>query len=129
MFTKHIEGIIMNIYESEVLKQLASYKDISQRKIAKKTNFSLGTVNASINQLIARGFIDDKHHLTSKAINFIDENKPKRAIILAAGFGMRMVPINTETPKALLQIKNETIIEIFRKNQTSATNRMVKRKY
>lgn len=101
----------MNIYESEVLKQLATYKDISQRKIAKKTNFSLGTVNASINQLISRGFIDDNHHLTSKAINFIDENKPKRAIILAAGFGMRMVPINTETPKALLQIKNETIIE------------------
>ena len=25
---------------------------------------------------------------------------PKNAIILAAGFGMRMVPINTQLPKA-----------------------------
>lgn len=26
---------------------------------------------------------------------------PRNAIILAAGFGMRMVPINTEIPKGL----------------------------
>jgi len=30
---------------------------------------------------------------------------------LAAGFGMRMVPINTETPKGLLEVKNEPLIE------------------
>ena len=35
----------------------------------------------------------------------------KNAIILAAGFGMRMVPINTETPKGLLEIKGERLIE------------------
>ena len=36
---------------------------------------------------------------------------PKRAVILAAGFGMRMVPINTETPKAFIEIDGESLIE------------------
>lgn len=37
--------------------------------------------------------------------------KVKNAIILAAGYGMRMVPINTEFPKGLLQIHGEVLIE------------------
>ena len=36
---------------------------------------------------------------------------PKHAVILAAGFGMRMVPINLETPKALLEVQGEVLIE------------------
>lgn len=38
-------------------------------------------------------------------------NNEKNAIILAAGFGMRMVPINKSQPKALLTVKNEVLIE------------------
>lgn len=37
--------------------------------------------------------------------------KKKNAIILAAGFGMRMIPINLEQPKALIKVKNEILIE------------------
>ena len=33
------------------------------------------------------------------------------AIILAAGFGMRMIPINMKTPKALLEVNGERLIE------------------
>ncbi|MCI8550419.1 MAG: NTP transferase domain-containing protein [Lachnospiraceae bacterium] len=36
---------------------------------------------------------------------------PKRAIILAAGFGTRMVPINTKVPKGLLEVHGEPLIE------------------
>lgn len=39
-----------------------------------------------------------------------DMNK-SNAIILAAGFGMRMVPINREVPKALLEVNGERLIE------------------
>ncbi|HEM3578274.1 TPA: NTP transferase domain-containing protein [Streptococcus suis] len=35
----------------------------------------------------------------------------KNAIILAAGFGIRMVPINTEVPKALLEVSGRPLIE------------------
>lgn len=41
----------------------------------------------------------------------IKEYTPKNAIILAAGYGMRMAPINMETPKGLLEIHGETLIE------------------
>ena len=37
--------------------------------------------------------------------------KIKNAIILAAGFGMRMVPINTEVAKGLIEINGEPLIE------------------
>ena len=49
--------------------------------------------------------------LTSKAQDEFKEKKPKRAIILAAGFGMRMVPINTETTKGLIEVNGEVLIE------------------
>ena len=35
----------------------------------------------------------------------------KNAIILAAGYGMRMVPLSVEQPKALIKIQNEILIE------------------
>ncbi|HFU3952255.1 TPA: phosphotransferase [Streptococcus suis] len=38
-------------------------------------------------------------------------NEKKGAVILAAGFGMRMVPINTEFPKALLEVSGIPLIE------------------
>lgn len=39
----------------------------------------------------------------NKKISRLDKNIPQRAVILAAGYGMRMVPINTETPKGLFR--------------------------
>lgn len=47
----------------------------------------------------------------NKKISRLDKNIPQRAVILAAGYGMRMVPINTETPKGLLEINGEPLIE------------------
>lgn len=53
----------------------------------------------------------DTKYISEKALREAKEKAPKNAIILAAGFGMRMVPINTETPKGLLEIKGERLIE------------------
>lgn len=41
----------------------------------------------------------------------MSDNTETNAIILAAGFGMRMVPINMEIPKGLLEIDGEPLIE------------------
>lgn len=46
-----------------------------------------------------------------KAHTFFSDRAPKRAVILAAGYGMRMVRINTEIPKGLIEIKEEALIE------------------
>lgn len=40
-----------------------------------------------------------------------EKNTKSSAIILAAGFGIRMVPINTEVPKALLEVSDRPLIE------------------
>ena len=49
--------------------------------------------------------------LTKKAGNEMEEKRPKNAVILAAGFGMRMVPINVEVPKGILEVHGEPLIE------------------
>ena len=57
------------------------------------------------------GYIDDAVRPTSQALAEFRAKAPKNAIILAAGFGMRMVPINTEMPKGLLEVNGEPLIE------------------
>ena len=41
----------------------------------------------------------------------IQQKKPKNAIILAAGYGLRMVPINREIPKGLIEVNGEPLVE------------------
>lgn len=72
---------------------------------------SLGVVNRSIKELMKSGYLDERVQLTTKAKNEFRARKPKNAIILAAGFGVRMVPINLSTPKALLEVNGEPLIE------------------
>ena len=72
---------------------------------------SLGLVNRSIKELNQLGLIDNSCCLTDDAYELIKSIKPHRAIILAAGGGTRMVPINTISPKALIEVHKETLIE------------------
>lgn len=101
----------MNIVDKRVLKKINQYGKISQRQLSEVCGFSLGKVNQSIQFLQKEEYIDEEWNLTEKSNKLIDLYKPKKAIILAAGLGMRMVPINTEVPKALLTVKGETLIE------------------
>ena len=99
----------MNIKEIEILRNIN--KDFSQRELANRFNISLGKVNQIINKLKKEKFIDDNNNITLKTRNYLKEHHPRNAVILAAGYGMRMVPINTEEPKGLLEVKGETLIE------------------
>ena len=101
----------MNIVHKQVLKKIKQYGKISQRQLSEVCGFSLGKVNQSIQFLQKEEYMDEEWNLTEKSTKLIDLYKPKKAIILAAGLGMRMVPINTEVPKALLTVKGETLIE------------------
>lgn len=101
----------MNIYGFDVLKAIIVNGYTNQRSIATHTNYSLGTVNSALKALVNMQYLDEKLIPTNKCLQEISRKKPKNAIILAAGFGTRMVPINTEVPKGLLKIKGETLIE------------------
>ncbi|PAB53383.1 choline kinase [Lactobacillus johnsonii] len=99
----------MNIKEIEVLKKIKL--GVSQRELAEQLSVSLGKVNQIISNLKQEEFIDENNNITLKTKNYFKNHHPRNAVILAAGYGMRMVPINTEEPKGLLEVKGETLIE------------------
>ena len=83
----------------------------NQRELSLKTNFSLGKVNKIINDLQKIKYIYSNNYISPDGIEYIKSHHPQRATILAAGYGLRMVPINTEEPKGLLEVKKEPLIE------------------
>lgn len=99
----------MNIKEIEVLKKIKL--GVSQRELAEQLSVSLGKVNQIVSKLKQEKFIDENNNITLKTRNYFKKHHPQNAVILAAGYGMRMVPINTEEPKGLLEVKGETLIE------------------
>lgn len=101
----------MTIQESDILYTIFRNIYTNQRLLSESTGHSLGVVNKSIKSLISQGYLDDNISITNQARKEFENNAPKTAIILAAGFGMRMVPINTQTPKALITVDGETLIE------------------
>lgn len=97
--------------EFEILRVSESEKErLSQRGFSKKTGLSVGTINATILQLEEKGFLADGM-ITQAGLEALEPYRVKRAIFIAAGFGSRMVPITLNTPKPLVRVKGERIID------------------
>ena len=101
----------MNLHESIILRTLRRSAFTSQRSLAECCGLSVGAVNKAVNRLQSGGYLDSLYRITSKGREEITRSSPRNAIILAAGFGMRMVPINLTTPKALIEVNGERLIE------------------
>lgn len=97
--------------EFEILRVSESEKErLSQRGFSKKTGLSVGTINATILQLEEKGLLADGM-ITQAGLEALEPYRVKRAIFIAAGFGSRMVPITLNTPKPLVRVKGERIID------------------
>ena len=101
----------MTIQEQDVLQYLLDHPVQQQRDVAAGLGISLGIANKALRALSRDGWIDDSYIPAEKARKLQKQRRPKRAIILAAGYGMRMIPINRELPKGLIEINGEPIIE------------------
>ena len=101
----------MNVQELDILNAIRKNPKLNQREIANQSGYSLGFVNRVVKELQEAKWLSPSGELSEKVKTFIKENQPKKAVILAAGFGMRMVPINTEIPKGLLEVRGEVLIE------------------
>ncbi len=101
----------LSILESDILSVLCDEPFVNQRILAETSGHSLGVVNRSLRSLMAYGYLNEEAQLTEKAEEMFKACAPRNAIILAAGFGMRMVPINLSTPKAFLEVNGEKLIE------------------
>ena len=98
----------MNKQKSDILNVILQYHCRNQRALAERCGFSLGMVNRSVKALQGQGFLTTDMELTEKARLEMAKHRPKNAVILAAGYGMRMVPINMETPKGLFGSRGGT---------------------
>lgn len=93
-----------------ILEQMISDESLSQRQISEKTDLSLGTVNRTIKELSDVGYVSNGR-ITESGLNAMEPHKAKRAVFIAAGFGTRLVPITLNTPKPLVRVHGERIID------------------
>ena len=104
-------GTDLKMQEVEILRILHKERYINQRKLADISGYLVGYVNKSLKSLLELGLLEPDMSLSESAHKLFVQRRPANAIILAAGFGMRMVPINWTTPKALLELHGERLIE------------------
>ena len=91
-------------------------KKITQRELAAEMNLSLGTCNRLIKEaqeaeLISFDADSGEYSLLYKGSDLLQRYRVDSAVILAAGFGSRFVPLTFETPKGLLEVFGERMIE------------------
>lgn len=90
-------------------------KKIPQRQISENIHMALGTVNRVYAELEELGLVsqhaDKETWITRMGLEALEPYRVRRAVILAAGFGSRMVPITLNTPKPLVRVHGKMIIE------------------
>ena len=102
-----------------VCRAVLEQPDITQRELAGKLDVSLGTANGLIKECLAKGYIGEKSSQKGKARwrlraegqKLLDQYRVDGALIIAAGFGSRFVPLTFEMPKGLLEVFGERMIE------------------
>ena len=89
----------------------------TQRELAQALKLSLGTINTLIKECSLRKLIAQEksiagtYELTGAGDEFLEQFKVDGALIIAAGFGSRFVPLTFEMPKGLLEVFGERMIE------------------
>ena len=83
---------------------------VNQRDIANATGMSLGSVSRAMSFLTEAGFVKD-NKITEAGYAALEPYRVKRAIFIAAGFGSRLVPITFNTPKPLVRVHGQRIID------------------
>ena len=94
----------------EILAQTEKNGRITQRALSAATGISLATVNSTLAWLSQNGFYQ-KGGITEKGLAALEPYRVQRAVILAAGFGSRLVPVTLNTPKPLVRVNGVRIID------------------
>lgn len=82
----------------------------TQRALAAACGLSVGTVNKLAAQLAERELVKDGC-ITERGLDALEPYRVKRAVLVAAGFGERLIPITLNTPKPLVRVRGERIID------------------
>ena len=108
--------ILRRIYENEHAPAAGRESQrLTQRELSKAAGVSLGKTNKLIAECRQGGLMEDDPalglRLTDAGLRYLSSFRVEKAVILAAGFGSRFVPLTYETPKGLLSVFGEPMIE------------------
>ena len=101
-----------------LLRSILENNTITQRGLVKTTGIALGSVNTLIKKCMTDSLIEhgcrekgETYRVSEKGMEFIKPYMVDGAVIMAAGFGSRFVPLTFETPKGLLEVFGEPMVE------------------
>ncbi len=84
---------------------------LTQRELADKTGYALGTISRVFNSLLKSGYIDSGYQILERGRIELEKFRVKNAVILAAGQTVDTNPIARNIPKGLYQVKGQILIE------------------
>lgn len=100
----------MNKIMFDLLVELKQGTFRGSRETAQKLYKPYSVIDTEMQHLCDEGYVaNDK--LTLKGETYLNDHQVKNAIILSAGVSSRFVPLCFETPKGLLKVKNEILVE------------------
>ena len=95
----------------DVLHALArADESLTQYRLHEATGMSLGSVNATVRELEARGYVVDRR-ITDAGLEALKPYRVDNAVIMAAGLSERFAPISYERPKGTLRVRGEILSE------------------
>ena len=106
----------MNRYQFEVLTYIEKNgkKEYPMRTLSDALKISGTAISKALDELENEALIkrcEDQMEITERGLEALEPYRVKRAVIMAAGFGSRMVPITLNTPKPLVLVNGKKIIE------------------
>ncbi len=81
------------------------------KSIAKREGSSPDALAEAETSLVEAGMIDEAGGLTEDGKAALEPYRARRAVLLASGFGSRMLPITINTPKPLVRVNGRRIID------------------
>ena len=103
-------------YQFEVLAYLEQSGEqvYAMRTLSDTLKISASAIGSSLDALAAEGLIRRKGEtlaITQDGLAALEPYRVKRAVILAAGFGSRMMPATADRPKPMVTVNGVRIIE------------------
>lgn len=96
----------------DVLHALARADEpLTQCRLHEATGMSLGSVNAAVRELEARGCVVGQRRITDAGLEATEPYRVNNAVIMVASLSERFAPISYEHPKGTLRVRGETLIE------------------
>lgn len=107
-------------YQFEILNYLSKreYTAFNYRNIANTVNISSKKVSEEMPKLLSNHYISlsSNHNgqeveITKQGLEALEPYRVKRAVIMGAGFGSRMMPATKDCPKPMVKVNGKRIIE------------------